>query len=102
MIDFSLVVNLRAQEALLPQTDRKTRYVRSKSCRQRNSGVTSHRQPLQCRGAQGPKTVKGAQGDPNYVSRLLLDCVPVFHKIITPAYLLYSSGPVACANVVIM
>jgi len=29
---------------------------------------------------QGPKTVKGAQSDPNYVSRLLLDCVPVFHK----------------------
>jgi len=34
-------------------------------------------------GAQRPKTVKGAQSDPNYVSRLLLDCVPVFHKIIT-------------------
>jgi len=31
--------------------------------------------------AQGPKTVKGAQSDPNNVSRLLLDCVPVFHKI---------------------
>jgi len=40
--------------------------------------VTSHRQPWQCQGAQGPKTVKGAQSDPNYVSRLLLDCVPVF------------------------
>jgi len=26
---------------------------------------------------------------------MLLDCVPVFHKIITPAYLLYRSGPVA-------
>ena len=39
--------------------------------------------------------VKWAQSDPNYVSRLLLDCVPVFHKIITPAYLLYRSGPVA-------
>ena len=26
-------------------------------------------------------TVKGAQSDPNYVPRLLLDCVPVFHKI---------------------
>jgi len=51
------------------------------------SGVTSHR--------QGPKTVKGAQSDPNYVSRLLLDCVPVFHKIITPAYSLCRSGPVA-------
>ena len=25
-------------------------------------------------GAQGSKTVKGAQSDPNYVSRLLLDC----------------------------
>ena len=34
-------------------------------------------------GAQGPKTVKGAKIVPNYVSRLLLDCVPVFHKIIT-------------------
>jgi len=46
-------------------------------------------------GAQGPKTVKGAQSDLNYVSKLLLDCVPVFHKIITPAYILYRSGPVA-------
>jgi len=46
-------------------------------------------------GAQGPKKVKGAQSDPNYVSRLLLDCVPVFYKIITPAYLLYRSGPAA-------
>jgi len=36
-------------------------------------------------GAQGPKMVKGAPSDPNYVSRLLLDCVPVFYKIITPA-----------------
>ena len=42
----------------------------------------------------GPKTVKGAQSDPNYVSGLLLDCVSVFHKIITPP-LLYRSGPVA-------
>jgi len=42
-------------------------------------------------GAHGPKTVKGAQSGPNYVSRLLLDCVPLFHKIITPAYLLYRS-----------
>jgi len=58
------------------------------------SGVTSHRQPRQCRGAQGPKTVKGSKSDPNYVSRLLLDCVPVFHKIIISAYLLYRSGPV--------
>ena len=40
------------------------------------SGVTSHRQPRQCRGGQGPKTVKGAQSDPNCVSRPLLDCVP--------------------------
>ena len=49
------------------------------------SGVTSHRQPRRCRGAQGPKTVKRGPKvtDPNYVSRLL-DCVPVFHKIITP------------------
>ena len=46
-------------------------------------------------GDQGPKTVKGARSDPNYVSRLLLDCVPVFHKIITSAYLLYRSRPVA-------
>jgi len=46
-------------------------------------------------GPRGPKRVKGAQSDPNYVSGLLLDCVPVFHKIITPAYLLYRSGPVA-------
>ena len=50
------------------------------------SRVTSHRQPRHYR---RPKTVKGAQSDPNYVSRLL-DCVPVFHKIITPAL-----GPVA-------
>jgi len=46
-------------------------------------------------GAQGLKTVKGAQSDLNYISRLLLVCVPVFHKIITHAYLLYRSGPVA-------
>jgi len=26
-------------------------------------------------GAQGPKTVKEAQSDPNYVSTLLFDCV---------------------------
>jgi len=57
------------------------------------SGVTSHRQPQQCRGGgPGPNTVKGAQSEPNYVSRLLSDCVPVFRKIITPAYLLYRSG----------
>jgi len=60
-----------------------------------SSGVTSHRQARQCRGAQGPKTVNGAQSDLNYASRLLLDCVPVFHKIITAAYLLFRSGPVA-------
>ena len=43
-----------------------------------SSGVTSHRQPQQCRWAQGPKTVKGAQNDPNYVSRLLArsECLP--------------------------
>jgi len=44
-----------------------------------SSGVTSHRQPRQC---WGPKTVKGAQSDPNYVSRLLLDCVAGGPKII--------------------
>ena len=38
------------------------------------SGVTSHRQPCNA-GGQGPKTIKGAQSDANYVSRLLLDCV---------------------------
>jgi len=32
------------------------------------SGVTSHREPRQCRRARGPKTVNGAQSDPNYVS----------------------------------
>jgi len=59
-----------------------------------DSGVTSHRQPR--RGEAGAQNGKGGtQSDPNYVSRLLLDCVPVFHKIITPAYLLYRSGPVA-------
>ena len=50
--------------------------------------------PGNAEGGQEPKTVKGAQSDPNYVSRLLLDCVAVFHKIITPVYLLYRSGPV--------
>ena len=41
-------------------------------------------QPRQCRGAQGPKTVKGAQSDPNYVSRLLArsECLPGGPKII--------------------
>ena len=66
--------------------------VRNRGLRQRSaadsSGVTSHRQPPQYRGAQGPKTAMGAKSDPNYVSKLSLDCVPVFHKIITPAYLL--------------
>jgi len=35
-------------------------------------------------GAQGPKTVKGAQSDPNYVSRLLArsECLPGGAKII--------------------
>ena len=39
------------------------------------SGVTSHRQSRQCR---GPKTVNGAQSDPNYVPRLLArsECLP--------------------------
>jgi len=46
-------------------------------------------------GSSGAQNGKGAENDPNYVSRPLLDCVPVFHKIITPAYLLYRSGPVA-------
>ena len=41
-------------------------------------------------GGQGPKTVKGAQSDPNYLSRLLLYCVPVFHKVITPAYIYFT------------
>ena len=43
-------------------------------------------------GAQGPK--RGPQSDPNYVSRLLLDCVLVFHKIITPG-IRGGLGPVA-------
>ena len=38
----------------------------------RVSGVTSHRQPRQCRGGQGSKTVKGAQSEPNYV--MYQDC----------------------------
>ena len=64
--------------------------------REAPSGVTiAIGRPGNAGGAQGPKTVKGAQSDPNYVSRLLLDCVPVFHKIITHAYLLHRSGPVA-------
>jgi len=46
-------------------------------------------------GGQETKTVKAVRSDPNYVSRLLLDCVPVFHKIITPAYFFYHSRPVA-------
>jgi len=44
-------------------------------------------------GGPGAQNGKGAKIDPNYVLRLLLDCVPLFHKIITPAYLLYRSGP---------
>jgi len=51
-----------------------------------SSGVTSRRQPWQYREGAGAQTAKGAQSNPNYVSRLLLDCVPVFHKIITTAY----------------
>jgi len=50
------------------------------SQRREDSGVTSHRQPRQCRGAHVPKTIKGAQSDPNYVSRLLArsECLPGF------------------------
>jgi len=53
-------------------------YTYVKSYMSRHSGVTSHRQHQQCREAQGPKTVKGAQSDPNYVSRLLArsECLP--------------------------
>ena len=61
------------------QKDAELQVLASESVRYRHfSGVTSHRQPRQC---WGPKTVKGAQSDPNYVSRLLLDSVPVFHKM---------------------
>jgi len=52
-----------------------------------SGGVTSHRQPWQCRGTQGPRTVNGAQSDPNYVSRLLArsECLPGAQKItVTP------------------
>jgi len=52
------------------------------------SGVTTHRQPRQCR---EPKTVKGAQSDPNYISRQLLDCVPVFHKCVSLTHLAMQS-----------
>jgi len=60
----------------------------------------THRQPRQCRG-QGPKTVKGAQSDPNYVSRLLLDCVANVCReggakiIVTPQAVELSSSPAA-------
>jgi len=52
----------------------------------RGLGATSHRQPRQCRGGQGPKTVKWAQSDPNYVSRLLArsECLPGGAKLVTP------------------
>jgi len=65
------------------------------------SGVTSHRQPRQCRGAQGPKTVKGAQSDPNYVSRLLLDCVAGGGAkiIVTPLRKLLHMWHVLCSMV---
>ena len=43
----------------------------------------------------GDPGAQNGKGGLNYVSRLLLDCVPVFHKIITPAYLLNRPGPVA-------
>ena len=45
-----------------------------------SSGETSHQQPRQ----RGPKTVKGAQSDPNYVSRLLLDCAGIFFTKSSP------------------
>jgi len=70
------------------------RVVLRKNLKQVTNSPTKNRAQWQCRGAQRPKTVKGAQSDPDYVSRLLLDCVPIFHKIITTAYLLYRSGPV--------
>jgi len=49
----------------------KPEVVRSRmTSHEHHSGVTSRRQPRQCRGAQEPKTVMGGQSDPNYVSRL--------------------------------
>ena len=43
----------------------------------------------------GPKTVKGAQNDPNYVSRLLLDCVVGGPKItVTPLVLIAARGAI--------
>ena len=60
------------------------------------SGVTSHRQLRQWQGAQGPKTVKGAQSDPNYVSRLLArsECLPEGPKIIVTTLLLLAASRV--------
>jgi len=43
------------------------RYVTAYSFTPPTIGVTSHRQPRQCREEQRHKTVKGAQSDPNYV-----------------------------------
>jgi len=63
-----------------------------KSCSE-NIGMTSHQQPRQCRGPGAQNGWKGAQIDPNYLSRQLLDCVPIFLKIITPAYLGYFTVP---------
>jgi len=47
-------------------------------------------------GAQGPKTVKGAQSDPNYVSRLLSrsECLPWTKIIVTPSHELVPYYPV--------
>ena len=47
-------------------------------------------------GDQGPKTAKGAQSDPNYVSRLLLDFVANACRggakiIVTPVHLNYAA-----------
>jgi len=50
-----------------------------------DQGVTSHRQPRQCRGGQGPKTVKGVQSDPELctktVIRLCSECLPGAQKL---------------------
>jgi len=46
-------------------------------------------------GAQGPKTVKWAQSDRIMYQDCYQTVYRYFTKIITPAYLLYRSGPVA-------
>ena len=64
--------------SLIP-TDRPVRQSAYIIHMQGGSGVSSHRQPRQCRGTQGPKTEKGAQSDPNYkLSRPLArsECLP--------------------------